>query len=85
MWEAYKMITRTLKRQQRRSTASESLSVWVKPKKGMLRNQTNKPRRQRKVEDRRRNWCNVRRRECAEEGEFGVEEGGFGVEVKGAE
>ena len=33
MREAYKMITRMLKRQQRRSTASEPLSVWVIPKK----------------------------------------------------
>ena len=41
-------------KQQRRSTASEPLSVWVKPRKGMLRNKTNKPRRQRKEEGRHR-------------------------------
>ena len=29
---------------------AEPLSVWVKPRKGMLRKKTNKPRRQRKEE-----------------------------------
>ena len=82
MREAYKMITRMLKRQQRRSTASEPLSVWVIPKKGMLRKGTNKPRRQRKkkidVGSGAISERSVRKRECAEEG-------GFGVETKGAE
>ena len=36
---------RKLKRQQRRSTATEPLSVWVRAGKGRLRNKTNKPRR----------------------------------------
>ena len=49
-----KMIARKLKRQQRRSTATERLSVWVKPRKGMLRNKTNKPWRRRKEKDRHR-------------------------------
>ena len=44
---------RKLKTQQRRSTATERLSVWVKPRKGMLRNKTNKPRRLRKEIDTR--------------------------------
>ena len=43
---------------QQRSTVAEQLSVWVKPRKGMLRNKTKKPRWQRKEEDRRRKWCN---------------------------
>ena len=43
---------------QRKSTAAEQLSVWVKPRKGMLRNKTKKPRRRRKEEDRHRKWCN---------------------------
>ena len=43
---------------QRKSTAAEQLSVWVKPRKGMLRNKTKKPRRQRKEEDQLRKWCN---------------------------
>ena len=43
---------------QQKSTAAEQLSVWVKPRKGMLRNKTKKSRRQRKEEDRRRKWCN---------------------------
>ena len=37
---------------------TKRLSVWVKPRKGMLRNKTKKPRRQRKEEDLRRKWCN---------------------------
>ena len=47
-----------LKRQQQRSTATEQLSVWVKPRKGMLRNKTKKPRWLRKEEDLRWKWCN---------------------------
>ena len=43
---------------QQKSTAAEQLSVWVKPRKGMLRNKTKKSRQQRKEEDRHRKWCN---------------------------
>ena len=66
MREACKMITRKLKRQQRRSTATERLSVLGETKnaekqdeKGMLRKKTKKPRRRRKEEDRRRKWEKV--------------------------
>ena len=45
------MIARNLKRQQRRSTATERLSGWVKPRKGMLRNKTKKPRRRRNLKE----------------------------------
>ena len=67
-----KMITiRKLKTQQRRSTATERLSVCVKPRKGMLRNKTNKPRRLRKKIDIRSGemfYRKVRKTECSEKG-----------------
>ena len=67
---------------QQRSTVTEQLSVWVKPRKGMLRNKTKSPdgkeRKKINVGGGAISERKVRKRECAEKA-------GFKVETKGAE